>query len=116
MTRASALSICALTFLTTQGCAQTATAGPAPNAPQTTTAPDASQTAAPAVPPPYISVANAPTTGDAAELVPCDRVRHNPDGSWTVPGMVMIGSIVLTNSQFKDSDESRILDGRCGHP
>jgi hypothetical protein len=100
MTRRLGFSVCALAVLATQALAQM-TAAP--------------QTAPPGtVPPPYAS--NATSSTDLVSEVPCDRVRHNPDGSWTFPGTVTMagGAVDMTNTTFKGSKEGMTLDARCG--
>ena len=100
MTRLFGFSVCALAVLATQASAQM-TAAP--------------QTASPGtVPPPYASKATSST--ELASEVPCDRVRHNPDGSWTFPGTVTMGggAIDMTNTTFKGGQEKMTLNARCG--
>ena len=52
---------------------------------------------------------------DAARALPCDSVRRNADGSWTMKGAVVIGGITMKDSVYeKDTDEAPILETRCG--
>ena len=69
--------------------------------------------AAPQTPPPYTSTAS--TSVELVSSVPCDRVRHNADGSWTMLGTVVMSGITMTNTSFKGGREGPILASRCGH-
>ena len=64
------------------------------------------------VPPPYASSAPSPT--EMLSEIPCDRVRHNSDGSWTIPGTIYLGPVVMRDITFNRGAEAAILDFRCG--
>ena len=60
---------------------------------------------------PYVPTAT--SSVDLMRTIPCDRVRRNTDGSWTIPGTVVMGGMRMTDDTFKGGQEQTILDGRC---
>lgn len=55
------------------------------------------------------------TSLDIAHQVPCDRVRQNSDGSFTIVGTVVYDDQNTFGDTTFGREESMILRARCGH-
>ncbi len=47
--------------------------------------------------------------------VPCEAWHHNSDGSWTQVAPIIVNGNTTSGMTFKDTDEAKILDGKCPH-
>jgi len=45
--------------------------------------------------------------------LPCDAFKKNPDGSWTQVAILIAGGALIVGLNFKDTNETRIIESKC---
>jgi hypothetical protein len=50
---------------------------------------------------------------DGLADLPCDAFKKNPDGSWTQVAILIAGGALIVGLNFKDTNETRIIESHC---
>ncbi len=50
---------------------------------------------------------------DALKTLPCEAFRKDIDGAWMLVAKIRVGTSLYYGEVWKETRESRILDGRC---
>jgi hypothetical protein len=45
--------------------------------------------------------------------LPCDAFKKNPDGSWTQVAPLIAGGALIVGLNFKNTNETRIIESKC---
>lgn len=61
---------------------------------------------------PYVSQSS--NAVGLAREIPCGRIVQNTDGSWTIPGSIVMNGTTMTNQTFPRGQDDATLDARCG--